>query len=32
LRELGWTDGHDVRIDVRFGAANAETSISSAAL
>jgi putative ABC transport system substrate-binding protein len=25
LRELGWTDGHNVRIDVRFGAANAET-------
>ena len=25
LRELGWTDGHNVRIDVRSGTADAET-------
>jgi putative tryptophan/tyrosine transport system substrate-binding protein len=29
LQELGWTDGHNVRIDVRWGADNSGTQNSS---
>jgi len=29
LQELGWTDGHNVRIDVRWGAGEAERTRTS---